>query len=328
MNIRRLTGEHKGYVDGDISIALFDHPMGLTLSDDGLLYIADPGNNRVRCLHLDDGEVTTVLGNGLTEGAMEGEPSPMTPLHSPHAVQLSPWGELHVCETGNHRVWRLVSAGWAEIVAGSGMAGYTGDGNPARSAQLNQPRAIAFDNDGVLYIADFDNHTIRAVSPDGWISSLFEPSAHALSGPSAVCPDGQGGIYIADSGNHRVVRFDLHNRTMATVVGTSRPGFSGDGGDATAAQLTDPAALCQDSDGCLLIADRGNGRVRRIDANGVIGTLVGPDQMPKADDGSPVSLSSTGLAIADGRLYISDDVNHCIWVCEQPHAPREHVVPR
>ncbi len=323
MSIHRLTGEHKGYLDGDIAIALFDHPMGLALSEDGLLYVADPGNHRVRCIHLNDGEVTTVLGNGLTEGAMEGEPSPMTPLHAPHGVIVSPWGELHVCETGNHRVWRLVSAGWAEIVAGNGSAGYTGDGNPARSAQLNHPHDIAFDDDGVLYIADFDNNLIRAVSPDGWISSLGEPGSPQLKGPTAVCPDGQGGLYIADSGNHRIMRFDLGEMTMTTITGAGQPGFGGDGGPATEAHISDPVALCLEPDGGLLIADRGNGRVRRVDANGIIQTIISPDQMPKSDDGSSISLSPTSLAIAeDGRLYISDDANHCIWVCDDSLAPR------
>lgn len=315
MNIRRLTGDHKGYVDGDLAFALFDHPMGLALSDAGLLYVADPGNNRVRCIHPEAGEVTTVLGNGLTEGAMEGEPSPMTPLHSPHAVCLSPWGELHVCETGNHRIWRLVAGGWAETVAGTGMAGGTGDGNPARSAQLNHPRAICFDDDGVLYIADKNNHTVRAVSPDGWISSLVDPSTDALRSPSAVCSDGQGGLYIADRGNHRVLRLDLGRMTLTIVAGTGQPGYSGDGGPATAAQLADPAALCLDTDGNLLIADRSNGRIRRVEAGGIIQTLIGPDQMPKAEDGPPIILSPTGLAVGpDGRLYISDGLNHCIWV--------------
>ena len=127
------------------------------------------------------------------------------------------------------------------------------------AAQLDLPRGVALDGAGNLYIADFGNHRIRKVDSAGVISTV----AAQLFFPSGVAPDGAGNLYIADSGNQRIRKVDSAG-VISTVAGDGRGGYSGDGGTATAARLSNPAGVAVDGSGNLYIADTGNHRIRRL----------------------------------------------------------------
>ncbi|WP_032793963.1 NHL domain-containing protein, partial [Streptomyces sp. W007] len=163
------------------------------------------------------------------------------------------------------------SASPISTVAGTGAAGFKGDGEPAVSAQLNRPYGIAVDSLGTLYFSDYNNHRIRRITTDGKISTIAGsgagysgdngPAASArLNCPREVAVDGAGTLYVTDAANHRVRKITADG-TISTVAGTGTAGYSGDGGPATAARLNYPLGVTVDSSGVLYISDHSNNRV-------------------------------------------------------------------
>ncbi len=162
-------------------------------------------------------------------------------------------------------------------VAGTGTAGFAGDGGAATSAQLNSPLGVAASADGGFLIADASNHRVRRVSPAGTISTVAGTATAGFAGdggpatsaqlnfPVGVAASADGGFLIADNGNDRVRKVSPAG-TISTVAGNGTFGFSGDGGAATSAQLNFPAGVAASADGDYLIADTNNNRVRRVDA--------------------------------------------------------------
>lgn len=253
-------------------------PMGVAASASGDVIVADTGNHRI--LRVSGGAVSTIAGIGTAGAGPEGQAALQTALHGPRGVCLDPRaataaGTLYIVDTGNHRVLRLAASGQLQTVAGNGSPGATGDGGPARLAQLNQPSACAADSAGSLYIADTANHRIRKVSASGVIATIAGVGqsgaggdegpavSAALDGPQGVAVDGAGNVYLADTGNNRI-REVTPDGIIHTIAGQGAAGFAGDGGPALAAQLDAPAGLALDSAGNLYFADTGNNRVRRL----------------------------------------------------------------
>jgi uncharacterized protein (TIGR03437 family) len=283
--------------------AQLNHPTGLAVGWDGSIYIADERNHRVRKLSADSA-IAAWAGTGSAGPLLDGRPAAETPLDSPTGISFDNsglvWiaesrsdrvrrvtpggivtsilaspafrgpssaltdgnGVLYVADTGNHRVRRILPGGATETVAGTGTAGLAGDGGPALAAQLDTPRGLAFDAAGNLYIADSNNHRIRRVSKDGRIATVAG-AASPLRNPRALAIGADGTLLIADTGNHRVVAVPPAGPPV-TIAGTSTPGFSGDGGPALAAQFWFPAAIAQDGQGNILVADEFNNRVRLL----------------------------------------------------------------
>jgi sugar lactone lactonase YvrE len=213
-------------------------------------------------------------------------------------------------------------------VAGNGTAGYSGDGGAATSAQISYPYGIALDSSGNLYIADTHNHRIRKVSTSGIITTVagngtggyngdnISATSAELNAPSGVALDSAGNLYIADLGNSRIRKVSTSG-IIATVAGKGSPGFSGDSGAATSAELTMPCAIALDSAGHLFIADRDNYRIRKVDAKGIISTVVGDGTAAFNGDHiiatSAEIASPTGVAVdSSGNLYIADMGNNRI----------------
>ena len=211
-------------------------------------------------------------------------------------------------------------------VAGTGSAGFSGDGVMATSAQLNLPVDVEVAADGAYLIVDQGNQRVRRVAPDGTITTVAGTGASGFSGdngpataaqlsiPNAVAATADGGFLIADSNNHRVRRVSLAG-TITTVAGTGSPGFSGDSGPATAAQLNFPAGIAVTADGGYLIADNDNHRVRRVSAGGTITTVAGTGAPGFAGDNGPANAAQLndpgGVAVAaDGGYLIADINNH------------------
>ncbi len=236
----------------------------------------------------------------------------------PTGVAIDGAGNLFITYPGIGVIRKVSPDGTATTVAGVGE-GELGDGGPAANAKLDNPRATAIDSAGNLFIADTNNGRIRKVSPDGTISTVAGrslpapigdcgPATSALLalggfGHSAIggmALDGSGNLFIADTNNHRI-RKVAPDGIITTVAGTGTPGYVGNNGPATEAQLKYPLGVAVDRAGSLLIADTGNNYVRRVSPDGIMTTVHGSD----SDAGAlfAVAVDSAGnLFIANGVM--------------------------
>ncbi len=187
--------------------AQINTPLGVTLDGSGNLYIADTNNNRIRRV-TPAGVITTFAGGGSSLG--DGGAAAAAQLNGPFDAAVDGSGNLYIADTNNHRVRKVdASTGNISTVAGTGTAGSSGDGGAAASAQLDNPRSVALDGSGNLYIADKDNDRIRKVDAStGNISSVAFAAAQ-LDGPTGVAADSLGNLYIADRDNQRIRKVTL-----------------------------------------------------------------------------------------------------------------------
>ena len=214
----------------------------------------------------------------------------------------------------------LAAVGNISTVAGTGTVGFSGDAGPATSAQLNFPRGVAADSSGNLFIVDQTNNRIRKVDASGNISTVAGgggalgdggPATSAqLASPKHLAVDSSGNLFIADTSNHRIRKVDTSG-TISTVAGNGTPGFSGEGGPATSAQLHFPHGVAVDSSGNLFISDVNNNRIRKVDTSGNISTVAGTGTSGFSGDGGPSTAAQLdlpiGLAVdSSGNLFITD----------------------
>ncbi len=250
--------------------------------------------------------IQTIAGSALNG---DGGPATLAQIGPIQGVAVDLRGNLYLSDTNNHRVRKVSSAGIISTVAGTGAAGFTGDGGPASAAQLNLPYGLAADFAGNLYIADLGNNRIRRVTPDGVISTYAGGGAASASDegqpavstvlrtPRNVLADAAGNLYLSEFDGHRVRKVTPDGR-IATVAGVGVAGFAGDSGPATVAQLAYPAGLALDRTGNLYIADSQNRRIRKIGLNGVVSTVAGGS--------SPLGVPTAVAVNAAGTLYLSD----------------------
>ncbi len=224
----------------------------------------------------------------------------------------------------------LVNAQIIRTVAGSGTTGFYGDGGPATSARFYNPTGIAIDKLGNIYTADWGNNRIRMVNTSSVINTVAGSSTSGYSGdgaaatsaglyyPCGVAVDTAGNIYIADYYNNRVRKVTASTGKISTIAGTNYPGYSGDGGAATSAQLNNPFNVTVDAQNNVYIADKNNNCIRKITAlTGIITTVAGTGIVGYTGDGAAATSATlngpNGITVdAAGNLYISDTFNHCI----------------
>ena len=289
-------------------------PSGLAVAPDGSLYIADRRGRRIRRVGL-DGIITTVAGNGAFGFSGDGGPATQASLTTPNGVAIASDGSIYIADSDSNRVRRVGPDGIITTVAGNGIFGSGGDGGPATQAQLGQPFGVALAPDGSLYIADYANNRVRRVGPDGIITTVAGIGRQAgINGPIAVAVASDGSVYISDFNNHVIQRVGPDG-VITAVAGVFAAGFGGDGGAATQASLNGPLGVAVGPDGNIYIADRGNRRIRRVRADGIISTVAGDGMFGSGGDGGPAmaaQLSSAwGVAVApDGSVYIADDLEN------------------
>jgi len=239
-------------------------------------------------------------------------------------LALDSAGNLYIADSGNRRVRKVTSAGIISTIAGTGVQGFSGDGGPATSAQLNTPASIIF-SAGNLYIADSSNQRIRRISSDGTITTVAGNGVTGFSGdggpatgaslafPLGMAMDSGGNLYFADGNNNRVRRISPAG-VITTVAGDGVGHFAGDQGPASSASLDVPEDVAFDGAGNLYIADAGNNRVRKVDSSGLISTLAGMGDNGFSGDGGPATEAMLnfpwGLTTDfTGSVYIADRVN-------------------
>jgi sugar lactone lactonase YvrE len=274
------------------------------------------------------GIISTFAGYGTRGFGGDGASATSASLNEPSGVAVDAAGNLYIADTYNHRIRKVASDGTIRTVAGTGTAGFSGDGGPAVSAQLNLPYGMAIDAAGNLYIADSENCRIRKLTPDGIIRTVAGSGTAGFNGdgyiatsaqlryPHGVAVDAAGNLFIADGANNRV-RKVTPDGIIRTVAGTGSYGFSGDGGPAVSALLYYPAGLVIDAAGNLLIADASNNRIRKLTPDGIINTVAGNGSNGFGGDGSIATSAQlyfpASVALdAAGNLYIADEINNCI----------------
>ncbi|MDX1978681.1 MAG: hypothetical protein SFV51_00330 [Bryobacteraceae bacterium] len=272
-----VAGSGEGGFSGDNGPALsarLNNPQGVAAGANGVLYISDTLNHRVRRVDA-AGNIGTVAGTGMAGQTADTRPGVQAAINAPTGIVVNASGDVYFADTLNHMVRRLNSAGMLMPVAGNGQPGFRGDLAAALSAQLNTPRGLAVASDGSLYVADSGNQRVRKITPQGLILTVAGTGTAGYSGdggaatdarlnmPSGVSVDASGALYIADTGNQRVRRV-TPDGLISTVAGSGTKGFSGDGGPASAANLDSPSAVSAGSTGAVYVADRGNQRIRQL----------------------------------------------------------------
>jgi hypothetical protein len=344
---------------GPATGAVLNSPRRVTVDGAGNLVITDRGNNRVRVVaagtgtfygqSMTAGDIYTVAGTGAYGFSGDGGPATAAGLAGPDQTAVDGAGNLVVADTGNNRV-RVVAAstgtfygqamtvGDIYTVAGSGQAGFTGEGGLATTAKLDSPQDVVVDGAGNLVIADGANNRVRVVAPrtgtfygramtKGHIYTVAGNGTFGFSGdggpataaglriPEDVVVDGTGNLVVADSGNNRVRVVaagtgTFYGQSMTagdiyTVAGNGTFGFSGDGGPATAAGVASPGQTAVDGAGNLVIADSGNDRVRVVAAG--TGTFYG-QSMTAGDIYTVVGNGTFGFS-GDGGPALSAELS-------------------
>ena len=329
------SGNGKAGYKGDGSLALnaaLNSPSALLLDSSGNIYVADELNSVIREVLASSKTIQTVAGNGQQSDSGDSGAATAAQLNGPAGASADASDNIYFADQYNNVVREVVAAtGKIKTVAGTGAAGFSGDGGLAARAQLSAPAGVFVDSAGNLFIADTRNNVVReaqaatgnivTVAGNGTPGYRGDGSAAfgaQLQGPAAVAVDRAGNLFIADTGNNVVREVTAANGQIKTVAGSGTWGYGGDGSAATSARLKGPNAILVDSSGNIFFADSGNNEIREVVASsGKILPVAGNGAQGYSGDSGPATsanLSSPSGIFMDGggNLFIADSANHVI----------------
>ena len=301
--------------------------FGVEIGPDGALYVCEVENHRVFRVDLNNNQVTTVAGNGTKGYSGDGGLATAAQMNEPYEVRFDSAGNMFVVEMQNHIVRRIESeTNVITTVAGTGTAGFSGDGGSATQAQLHRPHSIAI-HDGDLFIADIGNHRVRRVDlATGIISTIAGNGEKRLPMPGKVLGKPMVGpralyttpntLWIALREGHSVWKLDLGNGVLSHIAGSGKKGYEGDGGSAKLATFNGPKGIVVDRKQNVFVVDTENQAIRRIDSkNDRISTIAGNGKRGFDGDNGPGTKATMdrphGICLDKrGAVYIGDTNNH------------------
>jgi sugar lactone lactonase YvrE len=263
---------------GPASRAQFNGMHSLAVASNGDIYLADTWNNRVRKIDAKTGIISPLAGTGQKGFSGDGGPARQAQFGGVYCIALDPKGDaLFLADLDNRRIRRVdITTGLVTTVAGNGQRGVPQDGAEARSAPLVDPRAVAADNLGNVYILERSGHALRVVDANGRIRTLVgtgkvgasgddgDARQATLNGPKHLCLDLDGNVIIADTENHLIRKYLRREAKIMRVAGTGKKGTSGIGGPPLQADLNQPHGVYVHPSGDLYIADSTNHRILKI----------------------------------------------------------------
>jgi hypothetical protein len=317
----------QGYTgdNGPATSAKLNHPQDVKFDKAGNMYIADGGNNVIRKVDI-NGNITTIAGTGTAGYNGDGGQATAALLNGPTGLAFDPiYANLYIADQSNNVV-RIVNiaSGAINTFAGTGAAVYSGDGGPASLATLNEPAQLFVDAAGNLYITDVKNYAVRKVdAKTGDISTLAgngnysysypgngtPASGVTLRGPVGIVVDSAGNVFFSDAGMCVIFEIVASTQDIKIVAGTQySAGFSGDGGQSTAALLNQPQGLALDTAGDLYLSDGGNQRMRAIvDVATVTGATLPPTFSPAAGTYTTTQSVVISDTTPDAVIYYTTD---------------------
>lgn len=327
------TGVRGGSGDGGpATAATIDNPFGLVRGPDGALWFCEYTGQRIRRV-APDGTISTVAGSGAKGYSGDGGPALKATFNLPHELRFDAAGNYYIADMTNHAIRRVdAKTGIITTFAGTGKAGYSGDGGPASGAELKQPHSIQFDPAGDLFICDIGNNVIRKVdmktgristfagtgkpgdTPDG--ASL---AGTPLKGPRSMDFDAAGNMWIVTREGNQVLKLDVKAGKYHLIAGTGKKGFTGNGGPAREATLSGPKGIAIDAAGNAWLADTESHSVRMVNAaTGKLELIAGTGEKGDGPDGDPLKCQMArlhGIMVdKDGSVFIGDSETHRVRV--------------
>ena len=321
--VTTISGSSTGYLDGTGLYAQFNYPTGIAIAPNGTLFVADLGNSTIR--KISNLVVTTYAGSVSLAGSADGTGTAALFNGASGAVSDSN-GNLFVADTNNHTIRKITPAGVVTTFVGSAGVHGTTNGTGS-SASFNNPYGLAIDSNGTLYVADYLNNCIRAITPAAVVTTFAGScgSAHGTLdgaatsakfwGPSWLATDGAGNLYVSDSRNHTIRKIVITSGAVSTIAG--KVGVTGNNdGPAATATFTDPAGLVVDSNGNLFITDSVSNTIRMVTPSGMVSTIAGSSLSFGSSDGTgDVARFNSPLGItvdSHNNLYVADSSNNTI----------------
>eukprot|EP00397_Hematodinium_sp_SG-2012_P042608 GEMP01047171.1.p1 GENE.GEMP01047171.1~~GEMP01047171.1.p1 ORF type:complete len:450 (+),score=110.75 GEMP01047171.1:246-1595(+) len=246
---------------------LFNEPMGIGIGPDDTVYVSEWRNNAIRCMSADGLEDTTIASSERLPFAADTKRE--SRFYDPHGCAVGPDGTVYVADMSNHRILRVSPHGTVTTIGGSGEAGHE-DGHGCY-AQFNYPTSVAVDANSNVFVADWGNHVVRRIAPDGTVDTIagsgpdhggFKDGNEAkFEYPNDVAVGVDGAVYVADRGNS-TVRCILPSGFVTTIAGTGSAGYKD--GNAMDAMFSSPEGITIDPDGTIYVMDSANNRIRKI----------------------------------------------------------------
>ncbi len=273
--VSTLAGSTLGFADGKGSDAKFGCSLGIAEDSSGHIYVADAYNHKIRKI-TPSGEVSTLAGSTL--GFEDGQGS-NAKFNNPEGIAVDSLGNIFVADTYNHKIRKITPDGVVSTIAGGNADFANGQGYDAK---FWSPSGLALDSSGNLYVADTGNHKIRKITPKGIVSTLAGGNYQGFSdgigihasfwAPTGVAVDTLGNVYVADKVNSKIRKITPGGE-VSTIAGVFQTGFLD--GIASKAEFSNPTSVAVDVYGNVFVADKDNGKIRKINLDGQVSTFAG-----------------------------------------------------